>query len=100
MTFVIFLSWLALSAAVGVFASQRRNRSGFGWFVLALLISPFIAFCFAAAMKEKEPRAPSVIVTPNGEVPQVVSGVAVAFLAGAALFAVLLVAVFAIGFPV
>lgn len=51
MTFLIFVTWLFLAAIVGVFASQRRNRSGFGWFVLSLLISPVLAFLLAAAMK-------------------------------------------------
>jgi hypothetical protein len=48
--------WLATSAIVGVFASQRRNRSGFGWFVLALVISPVLAFLLCAAMREAEYR--------------------------------------------
>jgi hypothetical protein len=53
-----FVFWLAFSVIVGVFASQRRNRSGFGWFVLALLISPVLAFLLCAAMKEAAPRDP------------------------------------------
>jgi len=54
--FLIFVTWLFLAAVVGVFASQRRNRSGFGWFVLALLISPVLAFLLAAALRSKEQR--------------------------------------------
>jgi hypothetical protein len=50
-----FLAWLAFSAIIGVFASQRRNRNGFGWFLIALFISPMLAFPLVAAMKE--PRA-------------------------------------------
>jgi hypothetical protein len=52
MTFLIFVTWLFLAAVVGVFASQRRKRSGFGWFVLAVLISPVLAFLLVAAMNE------------------------------------------------
>jgi hypothetical protein len=53
--------WLATSAIVGVFASQRRNRNGFGWFVLALVISPVLAFLLCAAMREAETR---IVLTP------------------------------------
>ena len=52
-----FVLWLAFSVIVGVFASQRRNRSGFGWFVLALLISPVLAFLLCVAMKENDKPA-------------------------------------------
>ena len=52
-----FVFWLAFSVIVGVFASQRRNRSGFGWFVLALLISPVLAFLLCVAMKENDKPA-------------------------------------------
>lgn len=39
----IFLGWLILSVLVGVFASNR-GHSGFGMFVVALLLSPLIGF--------------------------------------------------------
>lgn len=48
-----FLGWLFLSIAVGVYASNHRGRSGFGWFLLALLISPVIAFILVLVMKDK-----------------------------------------------
>ena len=54
MTFLVFVTWLFLAAVVGVFASQRRNRNGFGWFMLAVLISPMLAFLLAAAMATKD----------------------------------------------
>jgi len=38
----IFLLWLVCSIAVGVLANGMR-RSGYGWCLLALLISPLIA---------------------------------------------------------
>ena len=47
----LFILWVALSIAVGLFASNYRNRSGFGWFVLSLLISPLLGFVFAAVSK-------------------------------------------------
>ena len=52
----IFLLWVLLSAAVGVFVSQRRNRNGFGWFLLCLLVSPLIGFAFAAALNPLEEK--------------------------------------------
>lgn len=39
---VTFIFWLMFSALVGVFAS-KRGRSGFGWFLIALILSPLIA---------------------------------------------------------
>jgi hypothetical protein len=53
---MIIVGWLLLSAVVGVFASGRRNRSGFGWFVLAVVISPLVAFLFLAAMATEEKK--------------------------------------------
>jgi hypothetical protein len=50
---IFFLTWTALSAAVGLFASVRRNRSGFGWFLIAFIISPIIAGVFCAILREK-----------------------------------------------
>jgi hypothetical protein len=47
------LTWLALSAAVGLFASERRNRSGFGWFLIAVVTSPLIGFVLCAILHEK-----------------------------------------------
>ena len=47
----LFILWFALSIAVGMFASNYRQRSGLGWFVLSLLISPVLGFVFAAVSK-------------------------------------------------
>lgn len=40
---VIFLFWIGLSVAIGA-GADGRGRSGFGWFLLSLFISPLIAF--------------------------------------------------------
>lgn len=48
-----FLFWVAFSIAVGMFAGTRRNRSGFGWFILAMIISPLLAGIFVAILKER-----------------------------------------------
>jgi hypothetical protein len=45
---VFFVFWLALAIMVGVAANARR-RSGGGWFVLAMLVSPLIALLFLIA---------------------------------------------------
>jgi hypothetical protein len=49
MTFVIF--WALFAVAVGIWASNR-GRSGFGWFMLAVIISPLLAFIFCAVAKD------------------------------------------------
>jgi hypothetical protein len=59
MTFIIILFWIAFAIAVGMFASIRRDRNGIGWFVLALTISPLLAFTFVAILKEKFDEGPS-----------------------------------------
>lgn len=46
----VFLFWFALSVAVGIFAETRGRSSG-NWFVLAMLISPVLAFIFCAISK-------------------------------------------------
>jgi hypothetical protein len=60
----LFLFWVAFSILVGVFASVRRKRSGFGWFLLALVISPLIAGVLCAILREIEPST-AVRITPE-----------------------------------
>lgn len=48
-----FLGWFFLAIAVGVYASNHRGRSGFGWFLLSLLISPLVAFILVLVMKDR-----------------------------------------------
>jgi hypothetical protein len=40
---------------VALFANERRNRNGFGWFVLALLISPVLVGIWVAILPPKRP---------------------------------------------
>lgn len=42
--------WFLFAIAVGVFASNR-GRSGFGWFLLSLVISPLLGLLFVAVSK-------------------------------------------------
>lgn len=39
----IFLVWVVFAVIVAI-AASGRGRSGFGWFLLAVLISPLLAF--------------------------------------------------------
>lgn len=52
MGFVFF--WLGFSAVVGV-AAVKRNRSGVGWFILALVISPLLAGLLVLALGGSRP---------------------------------------------
>lgn len=49
MTWLII--WIALCIAVGVFANNR-GRTGGGWFLLSLIISPLLGFIFVAVTKD------------------------------------------------
>jgi hypothetical protein len=44
--------WIAFAVVVGV-AAASRGRNGFGWFVLALLISPLIALLLVLVMQNR-----------------------------------------------
>lgn len=48
----IFFFWLIFSIVVGVAASSR-GRSGFGWFVLSVLISPLLALILVLVLSRK-----------------------------------------------
>jgi hypothetical protein len=48
----LILFWFFVSILVAVFASSR-NRSGFGWFLLSLIISPLITFIFLAILPKR-----------------------------------------------
>lgn len=45
------LFWCVLSVVVGVFAAGK-GRSGVGWFLLSMLISPLLAAIFLAIVKD------------------------------------------------
>jgi hypothetical protein len=47
--FEIFLFWLIASVLVGIGAAGR-GRNGFGWFLLAVIISPLLAFILLALL--------------------------------------------------
>jgi hypothetical protein len=53
---MIIFFWIGGAVATGAFAHVRRNRNAFGWFLLALLISPLLAFAFCDILREIEPN--------------------------------------------
>lgn len=42
----VIFGWILFCIATGMFATYRRNRSPIGWFFIALICSPLIAFVF------------------------------------------------------
>jgi hypothetical protein len=59
--------WFVLAFVIGV-AADRRSRSGFGWFLLAILLSPLIAGILLAVLPDlymrsllEEPRRSSAV---------------------------------------
>ena len=55
----LIAGWIAFAAVVGV-GARTRGREGFGWFLLAIVISPLLAGAFLLAsprkdQKEKDP---------------------------------------------
>lgn len=49
MTIAIF--WVLFAVAVGVFASNR-GRSGFGWFIFSMVLSPLLGLIFCAVSQD------------------------------------------------
>lgn len=58
----IFFFWFVFAIGVGVIASSR-GRDGFGWFCLAMLISPLIAVVIVALI-------PSLKAAPGAPTPR------------------------------
>ncbi|MFT5705284.1 MAG: putative paraquat-inducible protein A [Shewanella sp.] len=54
--FLVVLFWIVFSIAVAVIAVSK-NRSGFGWFLISFLVSPFIGIigiaCMSSLPKDK-----------------------------------------------
>jgi hypothetical protein len=49
--------WFGLAVIVGVAASVRRGRNGFGWFLLSLVISPLLTGLLVLALPDLRVRA-------------------------------------------
>ena len=52
---MIFIAWVLLCIGAGAVA-HAKGRSGFGYFILALIVSPLIGFLISAAMPSKYPK--------------------------------------------
>src|ERR1700687_1332534 len=57
--------WLVLSVLVGLWAS-RKGRSGFGFFLLAVIISPLVAGLIVLIIRPATVGPTSFILTDNG----------------------------------
>ncbi len=53
---IIFIS------AIVVKMANKRGRSGFGWFLLSLIISPFLCMLFLLALGETEEKRKNRII--------------------------------------
>ena len=51
---MIILLYFALCSCVGLFAHYRRNRNGFGWSVLSIVISPLIGGLVVAILPSQD----------------------------------------------
>ncbi len=51
MTFGIFIFWFLFSLAAAVYATNK-GRSGLGWFLISILLSPLIGLIFLAVSKD------------------------------------------------
>jgi len=52
----IFFTWFVFAIAVGAYGSSK-GRSGFGWFLLSMLLSPLLGFIFCAVADDlKHPK--------------------------------------------
>jgi hypothetical protein len=51
-----FLGWIFFSVAAGMFASIHRNRSGMGWFFVAVFFTPLVAFVLLLILRPAAPR--------------------------------------------
>lgn len=60
--YAIAFFWCVLALAVGVFA-ERYGRNGFGWFLVAWLLSPLLATIFLLAAGRAEPAYGKIRIT-------------------------------------
>ncbi|WMD21538.1 hypothetical protein RAS12_03965 [Achromobacter seleniivolatilans] len=67
--FPFILVWIVLALVVGVMASGR-GRKGFGWTILACLISPPLAGIFLMVIADRSPHARQPILPTHIECPK------------------------------
>jgi hypothetical protein len=62
---LLFVLWIILSILVGVDASRRYQRDGFGWFVFSIFLSPLVAFLLLKALGPKTPETEIELAAEN-----------------------------------
>jgi hypothetical protein len=76
----IVLIWLTFAIVVGI-AGNSRGRSGFGWFILAVIISPLIGLILVLVLPNlrmealavaRQPRHPAPVAALGGRADRVV----------------------------
>ena len=60
----LFILWIAFSI-MAAYVAFNKGRSGFGWFMLSLCLSPLIGFIGALIAKPKNVPPPSYVAPPN-----------------------------------
>jgi hypothetical protein len=60
-----FSLWFGLAVVIGIWASNK-GRHGFGWFLLACIISPLLAAAFLAVVRNKS-QVQQLDTIPNEE---------------------------------
>lgn len=58
--------WVLFSVAAGVLAN-RKGRSGFGYFLLSIVLSPLVGLLFAAVVSDLSAKASAGPVGPNAD---------------------------------
>ena len=48
----IIFFWVLFAIAVGIFAANK-GRSGFGWFLFSIFLSPLLGLIFVAVVRDK-----------------------------------------------
>jgi hypothetical protein len=62
---MIAFFWFVLAVAVGILANSR-GRSGFGWFLLAVLLTPLLGFILVLASKDLSKAEAAAVGVPGG----------------------------------
>jgi hypothetical protein len=52
----LIFGWFFFAVAAGMLASIRRNRDGVGWFFVAILFSPLVAFVLLLILQPNTKR--------------------------------------------
>lgn len=66
--FLFIFFWIVLALVVGVLAAGR-GRKGFGWTILACLISPPLAAAFLLAIADRSPHAREPVAQTHTDCP-------------------------------